>query len=72
MQDFSKPQGQTSKDLPGKAGATGTGGYKSKLDEILAKAGNNNPIAAAQAKNLGKSQQQAQTPSQPQSPNPSQ
>lgn len=62
MTNFSTPQGQTSKDVPGKAPAS-SGGYKSKLDEILAKAGGNNPIAAAQAKNLGKSQ--PQPPSQP-------
>ena len=72
MTNFTTPQGQTSKDLPGKSGTAGAGGYKSKLDEILAKAGTNNPIAAAQAKNLGKTQQQAPAPSQPQSPTPSQ
>lgn len=71
MKDFSTPQGQTSKDLPGRTGgASGSGGYKSKLDEILAKAGNNNPIAAAQAKNLGKTQPQAPAPSQPKPPLP--
>ena len=53
MQDFSTPQGQTSKNSAGKAPAS-SGGYKSKLEEILAKAGSNNPIAAAQAKNPGK------------------
>lgn len=65
MTNFSTPQGQTSKDVPGKAPAS-SGGYKSKLDEILAKAGGNNPIAAAQAKNLGKSQPQPSSPPLPQ------
>lgn len=58
MTNFTTPQGSTPKD--GGAGKpAGQGGYKSKLEEILAKAGNNNPIAAAQAKNQGKPAQPA-------------
>ncbi len=66
MTNFTTPQGSTAKDA-GQQQPKQSGGYKSKLDEILAKAGNNNPIAAAQAKNLGKTQPQqaaAQPPAQ--------
>lgn len=70
MTNFTTPQGNTPKD-GGAAKPAGQGGYKSKLEEILAKAGNNNPIAAAQAKNLGKTAQQPQQPAQ-QSPQPQQ
>lgn len=57
MTDFTKGRGQgTGAGLePPNGQQSGSGsGYKSKLDEILAKAGGNNPIAAAQARNLGK------------------
>lgn len=52
MTNFSKPQGGTPKNDGSKPGSkpAGQAQYKSKLDEILARAGNNNPIAAAQAK----------------------
>lgn len=59
MTNFTKPQGSTQ---PGNNQPKSSGGYKSKLDEILAKAGNNNPIAAAQAKNTGKAAQAASQP----------
>lgn len=52
MTNFSKSQGRTPKDDGSKSGSqpSGQAQYKSRLDEILARAGNNNPIAAAQAK----------------------
>lgn len=64
MTNFSKPQGNTPKNGGGSGGQPAQGGYKSRLDEILAKAGANNPIAAAQAKNI----QPAPTAAQPQAP----
>lgn len=60
MTNFTTPQGGTPKDSEKKT--SGPTGYKSKLDEILAQAGNNNPIAAAQAKNTGKAAAQATQP----------
>lgn len=60
MTNFTTPQGGTPKDSEKKT--SGSTGYKSKLDEILAQAGNNNPIAAAQAKNTGKAAAQATQP----------
>lgn len=48
MMNLTTPQGSTK---PGdESKKPQTGGYKSRLDQILAKAGNNNPIAAAQAR----------------------
>lgn len=52
MMNLTTPQGST-KPGDGKDKQQ-AGGYRSKLDEILAQAGNNNPIAAAQAKNQPK------------------
>ena len=48
MTNFTTPQGTSVPDNGKKNGQAS--GYKSRLDEILAKAGNNNPIAAAQAR----------------------
>lgn len=55
MTDFTKGRGQgTGAGLEPKNQSQSGSGYQSKLDEILARAGNNNPIAAAQARNTGK------------------
>lgn len=52
MMNLTTPQGST-KPGDGKDKQQ-AGGYKSRLDQILAQAGSNNPIAAAQAKNQPK------------------
>lgn len=65
MTNFSNPQGTTPKASGSGQGASQAGGYKSRLDEILAKAGANNPIAAAQARNAPPAQPAPGGPQQP-------
>lgn len=64
MMDLSNPQGNTKPD-ENKTASASAGGYKSRLDAILAKAGSNNPIAAAQSKTA---QPPATQPAAPVSP----
>ena len=73
MTDFTKGRGQgTGAGLEPKNQSQSGSSYKSRLDEILAKAGGNNPIAAAQAKNTGKAAAQPPIPpaAQPAQANP--